>query len=102
LALVLELDRPLRPGERLLEGADLLAVLLVLLELDRDDRASLGRRAPRAVWTAGPWAGAPQGRSASSSPAALVARRVKASSRARWTVDLPASFGPRMTVRPGA
>ena len=33
---------------------------------------------------------------------ALVARRVRVSSRARWMVDLPASFGPRMTVNPGA
>ena len=47
-------------------------------------------------------AGAPHGRSASSSPAVLVARRVRASSRARWMVLLPASFGPRMTVSPGA
>ena len=47
LALVLEADRPLRAGERLLERADLLAVLVVLLELDGDDRAGLRRRVPR-------------------------------------------------------
>ena len=38
---------PLLAGERLLERADLLAVLVVLLELDGDDRAGLRRRAPR-------------------------------------------------------
>ena len=47
-------------------------------------------------------AGASHGRSASSSAAVLVARLVRASSSARWTVVLPASFGPRMTVSPGA
>ena len=47
LALVLELDRPLRARERLLERADLRAVLVVLLELDGDDRPRLGRRVPR-------------------------------------------------------
>ena len=47
LAVVVEPDRALRAGERLLEGPDLLAVLVVLLELDGDDRAGLGRRAPR-------------------------------------------------------
>ena len=47
LALVVEPDGPLAAGERLLEHADLLAVLLVLLEFDGDDRAGLGRRAPR-------------------------------------------------------
>ena len=47
LAVVVEADRALRAGERLLERADLLAVLLVLLELDGDDRARLRRRAPR-------------------------------------------------------
>ncbi len=34
------------------------------------------------------------------SPAALVTRRVRASSIARWIVDLPASFGPRTIVSP--
>ena len=48
LALVLEQDRALRAGERLLERADLPAVLVVLLELDGDDRAGLRRRVPRA------------------------------------------------------
>ena len=47
LALVVEADRALRPGEGLLERADLLAVLVVLLELDGDDRAGLRRRSPR-------------------------------------------------------
>ena len=42
------------------------------------------------------------GTSPSSSPAALVTLRVSASSIARWIVDLPASLGPRTTVRPGA
>ncbi len=45
---------------------------------------------------------ASHGRSDSRSPAALVTRRVMASSMARWMVDLPASFGPRTIVRPGA
>ncbi len=47
LALVVEGDRALRARERLLEGADLLAVLVVLLEFDLQDRARLGWRAPR-------------------------------------------------------
>ena len=46
--------------------------------------------------------GASHERSASSSPAVLVTRLVRASSSAFWTVVLPASLGPRMTVRPGA
>ena len=89
LAVVVEPDRALRAGERLLERADLLAVLLVLLELDGDDRARLGRRTPR--------------------PERLeLARRCSSpggSGRARaraGSVVLPASFGPRTTVRPGA
>ena len=48
LALVLEQDRPLRSGERLLERADLAAVLVVHLELDGEDRAGLRWRVPRA------------------------------------------------------
>ena len=47
LAVVVEPDGALRAGERLLERADLLAVVLVLLELEGDDRAGLRRRAPR-------------------------------------------------------
>ena len=47
LAVVVELDRALRAGERLLEGAGLPAVLLVLLELDGDHRPGLRRRVPR-------------------------------------------------------
>ena len=46
--------------------------------------------------------GASHGRRDSRSPAALVTRRVMASSMARWMVVLPASFGPRTTVSPGA
>ena len=46
LALVLEADRPLAPGEGLLERADLLAVLVVLLELDGDDRAGFRGSSP--------------------------------------------------------
>src|SRR5688572_29050989 len=46
LALVIEADRPLVPGEGLLQRADLLAVLVVLLELDGDDRAGLRWRSP--------------------------------------------------------
>ncbi len=46
LALVVEADGPLVPGEGLLERADLLAVLVVLLELDGDDRAGLRWRSP--------------------------------------------------------
>ena len=45
---------------------------------------------------------ASHGRSDSRSAAPLVTRRVMASSMARWIVDLPASFGPRTTVTPGA
>ena len=74
LAVVVEADRALGAGVGLLEGADLLAVLLVLLELDGDDRARVGRARPR-----------PE---ASSSAAVLVARRVRASSSARWIVRL--------------
>ena len=33
---------------------------------------------------------------------ALVTLRVRRTSIARWSVDLPASLGPRMTVSPGA
>ena len=47
-------------------------------------------------------ASASQGTSPSSSAAELVTLRVRASSTARWIVDLPASLGPRTTVSPGA
>jgi len=46
LAFVVEADRPLRARERLLEDADLLAILLVLLELDGDDGTGFGWRVP--------------------------------------------------------
>ena len=48
LAVVDELDGALRARERLFERPDLLAVLLVLLEFDGDQRARIGRCAPRA------------------------------------------------------
>ena len=89
LAVVVEPDRAARAGEGLLELAGLRAVLVVLLEVDGDRRTA-------------PSSAASHGRSASRSPAELVTRRVMASSMARWIVDLPASFGPRTTVRPGA
>ncbi len=44
----------------------------------------------------------PHGASPSISAAVVVGLRVRASSIARWRVDLPASLGPRTTVRPGA
>ena len=47
LAVIVEADRPLRAGEGLLERADLLAVQLVLFEVDGDDRSRLRRRTPR-------------------------------------------------------
>src|SRR4029079_15824995 len=46
LPVVVEPDRALATGEGLLDGADLAAVLIVLLELDRDDRSGRGRRIP--------------------------------------------------------
>ena len=89
LAVVVEADRALAAGERLL------------------DRAGLARRPrrparTRSVMTERASVGASHGRSASSSPAVLVTRRVRTSSSARWIVVLPASFGPRTTVSPGA
>ena len=81
---------PSLAGERLLEGAGrLAAVLLVLLELDGDPRSRLA-------------VGVPRPERVEVGRRALVTRRVMASSMARWIVDLPASFGPRTTVTPGA
>ena len=45
---------------------------------------------------------APQDRMVSSSAVVAVALRKRASSRPRWIVDLPASLGPRMMVKPDA
>ncbi len=47
LAVIVQADRPLAAGKGLLDGSSLAAVLVVLLEFDRHDRASLGRSVPR-------------------------------------------------------
>ncbi len=89
LPVVVEPDRPLATRERLLERCRSCA----------SSSSSCSKSIDTIERDSG---GASHGRRASISAAVLVARRVRTSSRARWTVVLPASFGPRTTVRPGA